>query len=107
MILFPAIDLRAGCCVRLTRGLAEHAKIYDEDPVHRALAFAGEGASWIHVVDLDAAMDRGLDNRDRIRAILKAVTLSVQVGGGIRSLREIETILKMGAARVILGSSAV
>lgn len=107
MILFPAIDLRAGCCVRLTQGLADGAKVYDNDPVRVAISFQQQGAAWLHVVDLDAAMERASNNRQVIRNILTAVEIPVQVGGGLRTLAGIEEVLRLGAARVILGSMAV
>ena len=102
MILYPAIDLRDGRCVRLRQGSFDDETIYDEDPVAVAKGFAAAGAQWIHVVDLDAARGQA-SNRDVVRAIAEAVAMPVQTGGGVRDL----SLLNEGIARVVVGSMAV
>jgi phosphoribosylformimino-5-aminoimidazole carboxamide ribotide isomerase len=104
--LFPAIDLKAGACVRLRRGAMEEATVYGDDPAAQARAWEAAGFSWLHVVDLDGAFAGESRNADAVRAILGAVTLPVQLGGGIRSMAAIEAWLAAGVARVILGSAA-
>ncbi|MEX0985234.1 MAG: 1-(5-phosphoribosyl)-5-[(5-phosphoribosylamino)methylideneamino]imidazole-4-carboxamide isomerase [Actinomycetota bacterium] len=105
MIVIPAIDLRGGRAVRLLRGNPEEETSYADDPVEVAVRFQEEGARRLHVVDLDAALDAG-DNREVIRAICQAVVLPVQVGGGVRSLEEIQAVVDLGAGRAILGTTA-
>ncbi|MBW3557990.1 MAG: 1-(5-phosphoribosyl)-5-((5-phosphoribosylamino)methylideneamino)imidazole-4-carboxamide isomerase, partial [Actinobacteria bacterium] len=83
MDLYPAIDLRAGRCVRLYQGDFDRETVYDSDPVARARAFAGAGAPWVHVVDLDASRGQG-SNRSVVEAITAAVPVPVQTGGGVR-----------------------
>ena len=102
MILYPAIDLRGGRCVRLRQGSFDDETVYDEDPVAVARGFVEAGAQWIHVVDLDAARGQG-SNRDAVRAIGQAVEVPVQTGGGVRDL----SLLGEGIARVVIGSMAV
>lgn len=102
MILYPAIDLRGGRCVRLRQGSFDDETVYDADPVSVARGFASAGAEWIHVVDLDAARGQG-SNRDVVRAIAEAVDIPVQTGGGVRDL----SLLNEGIARVVIGSMAV
>lgn len=106
MLIFPAIDLKNSRCVRLLRGEAASEKIYSDDPVAIAQAFAAAGAPWLHVVDLDAAFSGG-GNRRMIRKIIAAVDIPVQTGGGMRSLHDIATMLDSGAARVVIGTAAV
>lgn len=98
MIVYPAIDLRAGHAVRLSQGDFSQETVYDDDPVARAEAFRRAGAEWIHVVDLDAARGRG-DNRDAIRAIA-ALGVPIQVGGGVRDA----SLLSEGTQRLVVGS---
>ncbi len=107
MILFPAIDLHQGQCVRLTQGRLEDAKVYSPSPLDVAQDFIGQGASWIHLVDLDGAMDLEGGNRAVIVEMLKKLPVQVQVGGGIRSQEDAEFLIQSGAARVIVGSMAV
>lgn len=102
MILYPAIDLMEGQAVRLLEGRFDQETVYDADPVARARDFAAQGASWIHLVDLDAARKSG-DNRDTVRAIVDAVDIPVQVGGGISDL----SLLDDGVARLVVGSLLV
>ena len=105
MIVIPAIDLRGGRAVRLLRGNPDDETSYHDDPVAVATRFQEEGARRLHLIDLDAALDDG-DNRSFVREICQAVVIPVQVGGGVRTLEEIETVLNLGAARAILGTAA-
>ncbi len=105
MIVIPAIDLRGGRCVRLFRGDYEAETVYDEDPVEVAVRFQTEGARRLHVVDLDAARERG-SNREIVRGICHAVAIPVQLGGGLRTIAAVEAAVEDGAARAILGTAA-
>jgi phosphoribosylformimino-5-aminoimidazole carboxamide ribotide isomerase len=105
MIVIPAIDLRAGRAVRLLRGDPNEETAYDDDPVEVAVRFQEEGARRLHVIDLDAALDEG-SNRDTIRDICRSVVCPVQVGGGVRTLEDVASVLEIGAGRAILGTSA-
>ena len=107
MILFPAIDLKDGQCVRLKLGDMDQATIYNPDPAAQALAFQNQGFEWLHVVDLNGAFAGESVNGAAVEAILKATKNPVQLGGGIRSLEHIENWLSKGLARVILGTVAV
>lgn len=107
MILFPAIDLKDGQCVRLKLGDMDQATIYNPDPAAQALAFQNQGFEWLHVVDLNGAFAGESVNGTAVEAILKATKNPVQLGGGIRSLEHIENWLSKGLARVILGTIAV
>lgn len=107
MILFPAIDLKNGQCVRLKLGDMEQATIYNPDPAAQAKTFEDQGFEWLHVVDLDGAFAGESRNGDAVEAILRATRNPVQLGGGIRTLAHIEAWLDKGLARVILGTVAV
>jgi phosphoribosylformimino-5-aminoimidazole carboxamide ribotide isomerase len=107
MILFPAIDLKDGVCVRLERGEMDRATIFNDDPAAQARAFADAGFDWLHVVDLDGAFAGRSVNADAVGAILGAVNIPVQLGGGIRDRAAIDGWLRRGVARVILGTAAV
>lgn len=107
MILYPAIDLKGGQCVRLKRGDMDQATVYNPDPAAQARAFAAAGFRWIHVVDLDGAFSGSPKNAAAVSAILAAVDLPVQLGGGIRDLKTVEAWLSRGLERVILGTAAV
>jgi phosphoribosylformimino-5-aminoimidazole carboxamide ribotide isomerase len=107
MILFPAIDLKDGACVRLLRGRMSDATVYNTDPAAQANNFAAAGCHWLHIVDLNGAFAGRSVNAEAVRAILAAVDIPVQLGGGIRSLDAIESWLDAGVARVILGTAAV
>jgi len=105
--VYPAIDLKQGRCVRLRQGRMDDATIYAEDPSGVAERFAKAGARWLHLVDLDGAVQGRPQNQEAIRRILEAApSLQVQLGGGLRSMQAIEEALAMGIARVILGSIA-
>ena len=107
MILFPAIDLKDGQCVRLRQGEMDAATVFNEDPAAQARAFADAGFDYLHVVDLNGAFAGRPVNGDAVDNILGAVSLPVQLGGGIRDLATIEMWLGKGVARVILGTAAV
>ena len=107
MILFPAIDLKDGRCVRLKRGAMESATVFNDDPAAQALTFERAGFSWLHCVDLDGAFSGKPANAAAIRAIRAATTLPIQLGGGIRDMAAIEGWLAAGITRVILGTVAL
>ena len=107
MILFPAIDLKGGNCVRLLRGDMNEATIFNTFPGEQAVKFERAGCRWIHVVDLDGAVAGRSINAEAIDSILESVTIPIQVGGGIRNLEGIEYWLGRGVARVILGTAAL
>lgn len=107
MNFYPAIDLKEGQCVRLERGDLATAVIYNDDPVAQAKLFQKEGCEWLHVVDLDGAVSRSKKNIKTIEDIRSSTSLKIQVGGGIRSLDEIEFWKSRGIDRVILGTLAV
>jgi len=110
MIIFPAIDLRGGKCVRLLRGDPVAQTVYADDPAETAAQFAEAGAEWLHVVNLDGALGEvgpAARNLEAIQSILDGVDIPIQVGGGIRTIEDIEQLLAMGVTRVILGTMAV
>ncbi|MGH6892395.1 MAG: 1-(5-phosphoribosyl)-5-[(5-phosphoribosylamino)methylideneamino]imidazole-4-carboxamide isomerase [Dongiaceae bacterium] len=107
MILFPAIDLKDGQCVRLVKGDMQQATVFNLDPSDQACRFANMGAEWLHLVDLNGALAGRPVNAVAVDAILKAVKIPVQLGGGIRDLARIEDWLMRGVARVILGTAAL
>ncbi len=107
MILYPAIDLKDGACVRLLRGDMDAATVFGTDPAAQAARFAAAGARWLHLVDLNGAFAGRPVNGEAVQAILQAVDLPVQLGGGIRDMGTIEGWLGRGVARVILGTVAV
>lgn len=107
MILLPAVDIRGGRCVRLAQGDFARETVHAEDPVAVAREFESRGAEWLHVVDLDAALEGVPRNRDVVAAVIRSVGIPVQASGGIRSLEAIEAALAAGAARVVLGTQAL
>lgn len=107
MILYPAIDLKGGSCVRLLRGDMASATVFNDDPAAQARAFAAAGFSWLHIVDLDGAVAGAAANAAAVASILKATALPVQLGGGIRDRAAVERWLEAGVRRVILGTVAV
>ena len=107
MILFPAIDLKDGRCVRLKRGEMGSATVFNDDPAAQAQVFERDGFSWLHCVDLDGAFAGRAANAEAVRAIRAATTLPVQLGGGIRDMAGIEFWLAAGIERVILGTVAL
>ena len=107
MQLYPAIDLRGGRCVRLYQGSYDAETVYSDDPVGQAHQFVDAGASWLHVVDLDAARTGEAVNLPAIAAIAAAVDVPVQSSGGVRSLEAAAALADAGAARVVIGTAAV
>ena len=105
--LFPAIDLRGGLCVRLLRGDYGRETVYGDDPVAQALAFQEAGAPWVHVVDLDAARSGDPVNRPVVAAVVDALDVPVQTGGGVRSVEDAEVLFTAGVRRVVLGTAAI
>ena len=107
MILFPAIDLKEGRCVRLRQGDMDQATIFNDDPADQAATFESQGFQWLHVVDLDGAFAGKPMNAAAVEAILQRVSFPVQLGGGIRDMNTVEGWLGKGVARVIIGTAAV
>jgi len=107
VILFPAIDLKNGQCVRLEQGDMARATVFKLDPAAQARSFAGQGFEYLHVVDLDGAFAGKPMNAHAVEAMLKAVSIPVQLGGGIRDLKTVEAWLTKGIARLIIGTAAV
>lgn len=107
MILFPAIDLKDGQCVRLRQGEMDQVTVFNEDPAGQARSFEEQGFEWLHVVDLNGAFAGKPVNASAVEAILAAIHVPVQLGGGIRDLDTIVTWLDKGIDRVILGTAAV
>jgi phosphoribosylformimino-5-aminoimidazole carboxamide ribotide isomerase len=107
MILYPAIDLKDGRCVRLKRGEMAQATVFNDDPAAQARAFEAQGFTWLHIVDLNGAFAGKPVNAPAVEAILGSVSIPVQLGGGIRDLATVEMWLGKGVRRVILGTAAV
>ena len=107
MILFPAIDLKGGQCVRLKFGDMAQATVFNDDPAAQARTFEAQGFRYLHIVDLDGAFSGKPENAGAVDAILRAIKIPAQLGGGIRDLATIEAWLAKGLARVILGTIAV
>ncbi len=107
MLVIPAIDLRDGKCVRLYQGSYEQETVYYDDPVKMAKLWRIQNARVLHVVDLDAARNDGTDNREVVERICSELDIPVQLGGGIRSMSDVEEALKLGVYRVIIGTAAV
>jgi phosphoribosylformimino-5-aminoimidazole carboxamide ribotide isomerase len=107
MILFPAIDLKDGVCVRLKKGVMEDATVFNTDPARQARAFETQGFEWLHCVDLNGAFAGRSANADAIKSIRAAIDLPIQLGGGIRDMAAVESWLAAGITRVILGTAAL
>ena len=107
MILFPAIDLKEGACVRLQQGDMARATVFNRDPAAQAQAFEAQGFAYLHIVDLDGAFAGKPMNGHAVDRILESVSVPVQLGGGIRDLATVEAWLNKGIARVIIGTAAV
>lgn len=107
MILYPAIDLKDGRCVRLLAGQMDQATIFNEDPKAQAQVFQTAGFSWLHLIDLDGAMEGRPKNAGAVNRILQDCPIPVQIGGGVRTVEAIEYWLDAGASRVIVGTAAV
>jgi phosphoribosylformimino-5-aminoimidazole carboxamide ribotide isomerase len=107
VILFPAIDLKEGQCVRLVRGDMAQATVFNDDPAAQARAFAAQGFDHLHVVDLDGAFAGQPMNAEAVERMLAAVSIPIQLGGGIRDLKVVRAWLEKGVSRVIIGTAAV
>lgn len=107
MIIFPAIDIRNGKCVRLEQGKFDKEQVFGDDPAAMASQWEKKGAKYLHIVDLDGALNGIRTNGTAIEKIIEAISIPVQLGGGIRTLEDISQVLKMGVSRVILGTSAL
>src|ERR1700733_6500039 len=107
MIIFPAIDLKDGACVRLKKGVMTDATVFNTDPAAQARAFAAQGFQWLHCVDLNGAFAGRSANADAIQSIRAAIDLPIQLGGGIRDMAAIDFWLAAGITRVILGTAAL
>jgi phosphoribosylformimino-5-aminoimidazole carboxamide ribotide isomerase len=107
VILFPAIDLKDGLCVRLEQGVMSRARIFNRDPAAQAYMFEQQGFKYLHVVDLDGAFAGAPINGAAVERILEAVSIPVQLGGGIRDMLTLEAWLEKGVTRVIIGTAAV
>ncbi len=107
MLILPAIDLRNGKCVRLYQGKFEKSEIVGEDPAKVALGFKENGARYIHMVDLDGALDGKIKNIEAISKVIDASKTPVELGGGIRDIKTIDMLMKIGVSRVILGTAAL
>ena len=105
--IYPAIDLKGGQCVRLLQGRADQVTVYSKDPVEMAQYWASQGAAWIHVVDLDGAFEGAPVHTELIGRMADAVTIPLQVGGGMRTDEDVKAVLEAGARRVILGTRAL
>lgn len=107
MQLYPAIDIKGGKCVRLTQGLFDQVKVYSDTPADMAKLWVDQGATFLHLVDLDGALAGTSVNEPVIRSIVEAVSVPVQIGGGIRTREAIRSMLALGVTRVIIGTKAV
>jgi phosphoribosylformimino-5-aminoimidazole carboxamide ribotide isomerase len=107
VILYPAIDLKDGHCVRVVHGDFATATVFNEDPADQARTWVAAGFEWLHVVDLNGSAEGRAVNGTAVEAILNAVSIPVQLGGGVRSLENIEAWIEAGVSRVILGTAAV
>lgn len=107
MIIYPAVDIKDGRCVRLRQGRYSDMTVFGDDPLEMALRWQRAGAHFLHVVDLDGARGQGKNNRELIGRIIRTLDIPVQTGGGIRTMEDIDEVLSLGAARVILGTAAV
>src|SRR5437868_501317 len=106
LTLYPAIDLKDGACVRLRRGAMDEATVYSTDPAAQARAWQDTGCRWLHVVDLNGAIEGRSVNADSVRAILAVARVPVQLGGGIRDRDSVARWFDAGVSRVVLGSAA-
>ena len=107
MKIFPAIDLKSGKCVRLTKGDFKSEKIYNENPIQQAEVFNNAGFKYLHVIDLDGALAGSLVNLEVVKEIVKKFNFKVEIGGGIRSKDSVTKLIDIGADKVILGTAAI
>ncbi|MGA8942698.1 MAG: 1-(5-phosphoribosyl)-5-[(5-phosphoribosylamino)methylideneamino]imidazole-4-carboxamide isomerase [Thermoactinomyces sp.] len=106
-VIYPAIDLRGGKCVRLKQGDYEQETVYGEDPLQMVQSFVDQGAEWIHIVDLDAARSGGMEHASLIKKMAEKASVPVQAGGGVRNMERLEQLLQAGVSRVVIGSAAI
>ncbi len=107
MILYPALDLKNGNCVRLLQGKINKETIFNKDPLIQAKSFVNQGCQWLHIVDLDGALSQSLVNQKIIKKMIKDIPIPIQLGGGIRNLKTIKSWISIGVERVILGTIAL
>tara|TARA_A200000113_G_scaffold154495_1_gene139260 strand:- start:182 stop:949 length:768 start_codon:yes stop_codon:yes gene_type:complete len=107
MIIYPAIDLKDGQCVRLYKGDMNQNTVYNDNPAAQGAEWAASGFSWIHIVDLNGAIDGRPVNEEAVKSIIETVDIPVQLGGGIRNLQQIENWINEGVSRIILGTIAL
>lgn len=107
MLIYPAIDLKGGVCVRLLHGRFDQVTAYDDDPFARLKAFEASGALWVHIVDLDGARDGRPAQHELIGRLAASTPVRIQTGGGVRERDDVERLLDAGASRVVIGSAAV
>ena len=107
MLIIPAVDIKEGRCVRLLQGREDSETVFSDDPSAKAERWQKEGAEFLHVVDLDGAFRKGPQNTEAVRRILERVNIPVQLGGGVRNMKTISTLLDLGVNRVILGTEAI
>ena len=107
MILFPAIDIKNGSCVRLVQGRMEEATVFNEDPIDQAKIFESKGCKWIHIVDLDGAIKGRSVNQKIIKKIVSSINIKIQLGGGIRNIKTIDKWFDVGVERLVVGSLIV
>jgi len=107
MIIYPAVDIREGRCVRLVEGRPDMETVYSDDPAAMARLWQEKGAQWLHLVDLDGAFCGTPKNMDVIKEIRQGVSIPIQIGGGIRDLNIVESLMEMGINRVIIGTMAI
>lgn len=107
MIIYPAIDIIDGKCVRLVQGKFDQVSVYGDDLVEIAMRWKDSGAKWLHMVDLDGARGRKNSNPERIKEVVEATGLLIEVGGGIRDMKSLENVLSNGVSRAIIGTAAV
>ena len=107
MLIFPAVDIKDGCCVRLKQGRKEEMTVYSPDPVNVARQWERQGAEWLHVVDLDGAFSGVPRNREIVKEMVRRLSIPIQLGGGIRSPEVAREYLELGVSRIIIGTSAL
>ena len=107
MIIYPAIDLKDGKCVRLTKGDFNQETVYSRSPLEQAKVFEQKGFQYLHVVDLDRTIDKSKSNLSTIKSIIQNTKLKVQVGGGLRTRQTIEEVIDLGVENIVMGTSAV
>ena len=107
MIIIPAVDIKGGRCVRLREGRADAETIFSDRPLEMAQKWVDQGAERLHIIDLDGAFEKGPRNRSAIKEIVEAIKIPIQLGGGIRDLKTVESYLSLGLTQIILGTAAL